>query len=846
MTGAEVPARYLADPVGVISTIVGHLEPGLKAATIATIAEQVARSRVGRRQLAKALEEDPSLLTSGRTAGPPLVDRFISALRASGAVAVVQPVCASCGKPAQRMAQHDDDGLRICVTCYNRARGTFAPRPCAMCHRVVRPYSYDRQGQPRCDLCPPDPGVDHIEMICELINAVDPSADRAQLRELIARTVQQAAQRRRVAWDLEDQPGLLTGAAESGTLVVRRLVAALVDHGVKGVVAPQCPFCGKTNQIASRREGLPCCLSCYQKVRARPCERCGKLRTIAARTQQGQPLCAECARQEPCNQERCSTCGLLAAIVSHRDGVPICVGCWKLPSAICSFCGEDKPCRGVDTAAPRCVSCYQRARTAVCALCAMVHPIGGRDAEGNPLCANCARRREPCCRCGRVRPVDGRVDDGPVCWTCIKTEPVYFRPCRDCGTVARLHRHGFCEGCAATNLLAAALTGPDGTMRADLESVRHALATSNPSTLLNWLYRPTTSAILGQLAAGDGPVTHETLDDLTPVRAARYLRQALISQKVLPDRDRHLHALQRWFDPKLATVDDPADQHMLRGYLTWTHLRRLRHLSAPATPGATNSIKNEITSAISLIEWLHARSRSLRACTQADLDEWCMLGDRTPRRARGFVAWCVAQGFTGPAAIAAPAVSARPRVFADDDRRWRITRQLLHDDTIATIDRVAGLLVLLYGQRVSKIVRLTTDDVLHADGAVQLRLGRQPLAVSDPLNSLLLSLVETRRGKAALGHTDDHRWLFPGGLPGQALHPLTLAKRLRDVGIPGRVSRNTAMIEHAATLPAKVLSELLGISTDCATRWAALAGTDGNGYAAQLVRRATDSQHRSV
>ncbi|SED63087.1 Site-specific recombinase XerD [Amycolatopsis tolypomycina] len=840
MTGRETE-RYLVDPLGVISGIVGNFEPSLEPATIAMVTEQVAQSRAGRRQLAKAIEDDPSLLTSGRTAGTPLIDRFIRALRASGAVVVVQPVCASCGKPAQRMAQHDEDGLRICVTCYNRAKGTFAPRPCAMCHRVVRPSSYDRQGRPRCNLCPPDPGVDHVEMICELVNAVDPVADRTQLRELIIRTVRQAAQRRRVAWDVEDRPELLTGAAASGTLVVRRLVAALVDHGVEGVVAPQCPFCGKTKQVISWREGLPCCLSCYQKARAKPCGRCGKVRTISTRTPQGRPMCAECARQEPCNQERCSVCGLLAAIVSHRDGVPICVGCWQMPSAVCSICGETKPCQGVGTAAPRCVNCYRRSRTAVCARCAAVHPIGGRDAEGRPLCAPCARRREPCCRCGRVRPVDGRVDDGPVCWTCIKAEPAYFRACRGCGTVTRLHRHGLCEACAATDLLAAALAGRDGSVRAELNSVRHALATSRPSTLLNWLYRPTTSAMLGQLAAGDGPVTHETLDKLTPAGPARYLREVLIAQKVLPDNDRHLRALQRWFDLRLATVDDPEDQRLLRGYLTWTHLRRLRRLGNPATPGSTNSIKNEITSAIGLIEWLHARGRKLRACTQADLDAWCMLGGRTPRRARSFVAWCVARGVTGSAAIAAPAAAARPRVFADEDRRWRTARQLLHDDTIATIDRVAGLLVLLYGQAVSRIVRLTINDVLRADGAVQLRLGRQPLMVPEPLDTLLLGLVGTRRGKAALGHTDDHRWLFPGGLPGQALHPLTLARRLRDVGIPSRGSRNTAMIELAATLPAKILSELLGISTDSATRWAALAGTDGNGYAAELVRCATDS-----
>ncbi|WP_030518569.1 hypothetical protein [Nocardia sp. NRRL WC-3656] len=75
-------------------------------------------------------------------------------------------------------------------------------------------------------------------------------------------------------------------------------------------------------------------------------------------------------------------------------------------------------------------------------------------------------------------------------------------------------------------------------------------------------------------------------------------------------------------------------------------------------------------------------------------------------------------------------------------------------------------------------MRLTTADVTHTDDSVQLRLGRQPLIVASPLDGLLVELVLTRRSMAALGHHDDHnRWLFPGGLPGSAIHPTELTAR---------------------------------------------------------------------
>ncbi|WP_143230465.1 hypothetical protein [Actinosynnema sp. ALI-1.44] len=190
--------------------------------------------------------------------------------------------------------------------------------------------------------------------------------------------------------------------------------------------------------------------------------------------------------------------------------------------------------------------------------------------------------------------------------------------------------------------------------------------------------------------------------------------------------------------------------------------------------------------------------------------------------------------------IPTPPGSSRRAVFTDDGTRWGLARRLLHDDTLATADRVAGLLVVLYGQPISRIVRLTTDQVSQVDGQVRLMLGRAPLTVPSPLDTLLLELVRTRRGRASLGHTVNHRWLFPGGLPGQALHPLALGKRLSAVGLPGRVGRNTALLDNAAVLPAKVLADLLGLSITSAVRWTALADPSGNAYAAELARRAHD------
>lgn len=827
----------MTDPIAVILEVIGQVEPEMAPESVAAAARDVVTSRAGRRKLAKALEDNPSLLTSGRAEGPPMVDRLIRALLDRGADGVVQPCCPGCGKPAHTTRARNGDGLRICVTCNNKALGTFAPRPCAVCARVVTPRFYDRHRQPLCGKCPPDLGVDHLEVICDLIIALSPDSARDQIRPVIASTVRQAARRRQIAWDLQDRPSLLTGEAADGPPVVRRLIAALTEHGVTGLVIPPCPFCALTRPLKARREGRACCHSCYQGARAVQCVRCNAIKPVSTRTHAREPLCWSCALQEDSNKENCSSCGQFTAIATHRQGLAVCFSCRTTPSATCSVCGLYKPCHGAHTPTPRCLNCAHRARSAQCVRCRNVHPIAGRDTDGNALCGNCAKRREPCCRCGRRRPVEGRVPDGPLCWTCIKTEPDYFRACSECATVSRLRHHGLCENCAAPRALDTALSTPDGSIRPELMAVRQALISNNPVTLLDWLHRSTTKAMLAMLAAGEGPVTHRTLDQLEPTGPARYLREVLTAHSVLPDYDRHLRHLERWFDDKLGEINDPSERRALRGYLTWTHLRRLRKATSPTTPHAAASIRSEIKSAIKLLDWLRTRDRILQTCTQTDIDQWCMQGGRMPYRARLFLTWCAQRGHTGAVRIpVAPSSEAR-RVFDSDETRWRLARRLLHDDTIAVADRVAGLLVLLYGQNASKIARLRTENVTCHNERVSLMLGKFPIELPTPLDNLVRDLVVTRRGKAALGHTDNQNWLFPGGLPAQPMHPTALAKRLQAIGITVRAARNTALMDNAAAMPTKLLSDLLGLSTTGATRWSTLASPSADTYAAELIHR---------
>ena len=120
-------------------------------------------------------------------------------------------------------------------------------------------------------------------------------------------------------------------------------------------------------------------------------------------------------------------------------------------------------------------------------------------------------------------------------------------------------------------------------------------------------------------------------------------------------------------------------------------------------------------------------------------------------------------------------------------------RRLLHDDTLEPEDRVAGLLVLLYAQWPATISQLTLSHVQASGGQVRIRLGREPVVLPEPLDALVLQVVATRRGHAAIGDQGTSPWLFPGGQPGRPISASRLGERLREIGIHSGQSRGRAV-----------------------------------------------------
>jgi len=180
-----------------------------------------------------------------------------------------------------------------------------------------------------------------------------------------------------------------------------------------------------------------------------------------------------------------------------------------------------------------------------------------------------------------------------------------------------------------------------------------------------------------------------------------------------------------------------------------------------------------------------------------------------------------------------------PARALDDQARWEAARRLLHDGTIGTRDRLAGLLVLLYAQPVARISRLTTSHVTIDNATVTIQLGSTPITLPEPVAGLTSQLLTGKRGHATTGAGQPSPWLFPGGQPGQPISATHLGQRLKTLGIQPGQARSTALFQLAAELPAALLARMLGIHITVAVAWQRASAGDWMTYAGSVSRRPT-------
>lgn len=684
-----------------------------------------------------------------------------------------------------------------------------------------------RSGSRHCPRC-------RAEAIVTGTMAACPGLSPDAVAAAVASVTTSPAATRDLAAAMEAGPDVLGGGAPP---VVARLVTELRERGA-ALPVPACSACGRSGLVLTRVGTTGLCRRCRAHQRAEACGGCGRVRVVVARATDGGALCFACA---PRPRRTCGRCGRVGPIARRsRDGEPdICNACFRTPMAVCRLCGQSRRCRFVAAGQPICASCSPQHQL-VCAHCGECRRVAAHWPEG-PVCEPCyraaLRRRGTCASCGQERRlVDPPGPGATRCATCAG-HPGLGRVCRVCGIEDLTYEAGRCVRCSLSHRATALLAGTDGVMAPALVPVRDAIVDARqPYSAYNWLRSSVAATILAEIASGALALSHEALDAHPRQRAAGFLRQLLVANDALEPRDEPLAELEAWVAARVGAIADLDRRRALRSYATWRVLRRARARATRATRPrtATAHAKSCLLAAVAFDDWLAQRGVSLADCGQGDIDAWSVYAGSSASALNDFLDWAAVRKLVPRVHLAD-----RPRrdgPSMDDDRRLALVDRLLHDDDLALSDRVAGCLVLLYAQQLSRIVALRVDDVITEGDDVYVTFGVAKTIAPEPFGHLLAALARGGRPYTGVGSPSRSHWLFPGLHPGRPLHPASLGARLRRIGVTTMSGRRAALLHLASRLPAAVLAETLHLHPTTAVQWTSIAGGDWSTYAAEVAR----------
>ena len=482
---------------------------------------------------------------------------------------------------------------------------------------------------------------------------------------------------------------------------------------------------------------------------------------------------------------------------------------------------------------------YEQWYMADCCRCGRHRHKAGSWPDGY-VCRACLDRavqvRGTCPGCGQERALPGRRrgDGAAICPDCAGFSQSFT--CSRCGYEGKLHGGQLCSRCTLSDRLSDLLDDGSGRIRPELVPLADALlAMDRPLSGIAWLFTRKGQAgspedILRRLGRGEIALTHEAFQHVENWQAAAHLREPWWPAACSPPSTSRSGcssggsagtspASRRWPCP-----DRPPVSHL--GVLPRIRARADRK---PLTTSGRHYAGAQVKAATAFLRWLSERNLDLASCRQADIDTWFAESKDADRPGvRAFLRWCAAGKLTRTLRLPPAAIGHAAPI--SDDERIRHLGRILGGQDLPLQARAAAAIVLLYAQPLSRVVRLTLDDVIRDGGQVLLRLGEPPGPVPGPAAVLLLESIGSRRNMNTAANRNSP-WLFPGRMAGQPMNPNALARLMRDIGIPPTAGRTSAIRQHVLETPSPVVADALSYRPATTARLAAQAGGTFSRYA---------------
>ncbi len=653
---------------------------------------------------------------------------------------------------------------------------------------------------------------------------------------------------------------------DPGAASMQRLRRALAERGL--VASPKCAKCREIRDLRYQTDAGRICTRCFTSQNVATCVNCRKVRPVGWRDPGGQPWCGICRRDREEVKATCVKCGHRASVAMNSPDGPVGSCCYETPAEMCAGCGEVRPVWTRRDGVVLCRTCFGKP-IAPCLRCGERRRIPKNAVRGRVgWCVKCCRvplvdgdegalvRGGPCIDCGRPIRIHAYLPDGPRCGRCYGIALNRRGHCEECGTYRRLFFWpGRCADCLGINIghvcstcgleanlyanercsrceLAARLDDELGEMGEDATRVSSLLkSTSSPEAALRLLAKSPAWKIVTTMLDSGHALSHERLDDACRAKESNgniakrldveFARSLFISAGALPLRSERAFHFQRWADEALDAVKSSEDRWIVRRFCQERLLPTVEHQDRmkKSTTGTTRWAQARLRAAIHFVEWM-AQYGGLRRLNRKQLDEW-LSGPTSRFNIRDFVRWAARQDFVNlPLAAMPKRVTRSPAEAVDYDDRAALAQSLLFAEHFDSSARVAGLLVVLFGQHLSRIVKLTALQVRHSP--TRLQLGKEWIEIPQPMDSFVEELERSALSEpmARLGQP----WLFPGNHPGEHLSEDAIGRRLAKIGIRSRAMRNAALFQLASNVEPHTLYKLLGLHPNTAVAWGRVAG----------------------
>ncbi|WP_290514354.1 hypothetical protein [Aeromicrobium sp.] len=442
-------------------------------------------------------------------------------------------------------------------------------------------------------------------------------------------------------------------------------------------------------------------------------------------------------------------------------------------------------------------------------------------------CYQAAKRITGVCDCGHEGVLPGIINDRPACRTCSNIK--LNVDCKSCGAEAELYSGGHCQRCVLTDTVDRLLTSPDtGQITPPLVLIADALKKmERANSGLTWIRQKHVNDFLLELARRP-VITHEALDALPPSRTLDYVRGLLVEHHALPQRDELLARYERWATGAQKRVVDHDHRDVIARFIRWGMLRRMRTMDSVSN-GTFLRSKQTVTVAIGFCNWLTERDQTLFYLNQSYVDRWQAEGPTTRELVSRFISWTSKAKITPPEITVAPHRRGTTPRMPHEQQRDAIDLAV-HSDEMTQRDRLAAILVLVFGQQIEKVVTLTWDDITLTDRDVLIDLAGFPIRLDPPLDQPIRDLVAAPLHSRTAAHPNSS-WVFRGAKPGRHIDPAHLRARLKPT-FPTLEARLGTLHELTRLAPVAVIAEVLNYSPQTIEKHANASATAYSQYVA--------------